>query len=91
LAKKYHPDKTQEYLEYFTHVNKAYETLINDHQRAIYDEESMTDEEFFTISFGPVKVNMFTLFLLLAASCVGFWGLKVYKKMKSTKENCPID
>ena len=62
-ARMFHPDKNPEALEYFTHVTKAYETLGDDHKRAIYDEESITDEEFFTFKIGPVKVNMFTVFM----------------------------
>ena len=56
--------------EYFTHVTKAYETLSDDQKRAIYDEESVTDEEFFTINFTlerpfpiHIRLNLFNTFL----------------------------
>ena len=62
LARQYHPDKMPDALEYFTHVTKAYETLGDPHKRAVYDDESITDEEFFTISLGPLKINLFTVF-----------------------------
>ena len=43
IAKEFHPDKNPESLAYFTEVSKAYETLYDDHKRAIYDEDSLTD------------------------------------------------
>ena len=58
LARDWHPDKFEgvedktkadEALKYFTHVSKAYEHLYDDHKRAIYDDESISDEDFFTI------------------------------------------
>jgi len=52
-----------EALEYFTQVAKAYETLSNPQKRAVYDEESITDEEFFTIRIGRLKINLFSMFL----------------------------
>ena len=62
-ARLFHPDKNPEALEYFTQIAKAYEILSDPHKRAIYDEESITDEEFFTIHLGPIKINLFTIFL----------------------------
>ena len=50
-------------MEFFTHCTKAYEILGDDHKRAIYDEESITDEEFFTLKIGSMKINMFTIFM----------------------------
>ena len=66
-ARQFHPDKNPEALEYFTHIGKAYETLSDPQKRAVYDEESISDEDFFTISLGPVKLNLFTLFLYILA------------------------
>jgi DnaJ-class molecular chaperone len=62
-AREFHPDKNPDALEFFTHCTKAYEILGDDHKRAIYDEESITDEEFFTLKIGSVKINMFTIFM----------------------------
>ena len=50
IAREFHPDKVgdnDEALAYFTHVSKAYETLYDEHKRAIYDDESISDEDFF--------------------------------------------
>ena len=91
LARIYHPDKHPEALEYFTHVTKAYETLADDHKRAIYDEESITDEEFFTFRIGPLKVNMFTLFLLSLFGCVGYYGYYLLILKLGRERDCPID
>ena len=63
LARQYHPDKKPEALEFFTQVARAYETLSDPQKRAAYDEESITDEEFFTIRIGPLKVNLFSMFM----------------------------
>ncbi|CDW82138.1 molecular chaperone [Stylonychia lemnae] len=63
LARVYHPDKMPEALEYFTQVTKAYEILNDPLKRAVYDDESITDEEFFTIQIGPLKVNLFSVFM----------------------------
>ena len=62
-AREFHPDKRPECLEFFTHVTKAYETLSDEHKRAIYDDESIPDEEFFTLKVGSLKINMFTIFM----------------------------
>ena len=52
IAKEWHPDKVDghpEALAYFTHVSQAYETLFDDHKRAIYDEDQIEDAEYFTV------------------------------------------
>ena len=51
-AREYHPDKRPECLEYFTHVTNAYDTLADPHKRAIYDDESIPDEDYFTVYVG---------------------------------------
>ena len=48
-AREFHPDKRPECLEYFTHVTKAYDTLYDDHRRAVYDDECIPDDEYFTL------------------------------------------
>ena len=68
-AREFHPDKRPECLAYFTHVTKAYETLYDEHKRAIYDDESIPDEEYFTLQLGQYKVNLFTV--AMAVSMVG--------------------
>lgn len=89
IVKNWHPDKVPEAVEYFTAVNKAYETLIDDHKRAAYDEDQLTDKEFFSIQVGPMKVNLFLVFGLSVAS---FIGTVLYMKFANTKKNdCPID
>ena len=55
-----------EALKYFTHVSKAYETLHDNHKRAIYDDDQISDEDFFTIQMGPVKINLFIMFFVTA-------------------------
>ena len=87
MARQYHPDKNPEALEYFTHVTKCYETLYDDHKRAIYDEDSLTDQEFFTIRMGPLKLNLLFVFPITLVLFLGYFGMKFYNK----KSDCPID
>ena len=68
-AREFHPDKRPECLDYFTHVTKAYEVLHNDHKRAIYDDESIPDEDYFTLQVGATKINLFTV--AMGVSMVG--------------------
>ena len=51
-AREYHPDKRPECLGYFTHVTKAYETLSDEHKRAVYDDDCIPDDEYFTLQVG---------------------------------------
>ncbi|CAI2381104.1 unnamed protein product [Moneuplotes crassus] len=88
IAKKFHPDRNPEALEYFTHVTKAYETLYDDHKRAIYDEDSLTDAEFFTIKIGPIKLNLLIIFPLTFIIFLAYFGNKLLNKKKGP---CPID
>ena len=89
-AKEYHPDKRPENLDYFTKIQQAHEILIDDHKRAIYDEEAISDEEFFTINIGGMKVNMFTVFMLACTGCFGLAGYK-YFYAGSQEGACPVD
>ena len=48
-ARDFHPDRRPDCLEYFTHCTKAYEVLYDDHKRAIYDDERISDADFFSV------------------------------------------
>ena len=78
-------------LGYFTHVTKAYEILGDEHKRAIYDEESITDEEFFTIKIGPLKINMFSVFILSCIGCAGYFAYYQMVIKPRNAQKCPID
>ena len=96
LAKTWHPDKVggnDEALIYFTHVSKAYETLHDNHKRAIYDDESISDEDFFTIQIGPVRINLFIMFFVSAGCSIGYFLNKKYGFLtgKSNSNACPVD
>lgn len=77
-AREYHPDKRPQCLEYFTHVTKAYDTLSDQQRRAIYDDESIPDEEYFTIEVGDRKVNLFTIVSVSAFLGLGAFGYMFY-------------
>ena len=70
-------------------MTKAYEILSDDHKRAIYDEESISDQEFFTISIGPLRINLFLVFGLTFFGAIG--SLIYVKMMKKGEKPCPID
>lgn len=89
-ARDFHPDKRPECLEYFTHVTKAYETLSNEHKRAVYDDEQISDEDFFSVKVAGVKVNM--LSAMLAVSTVGISYFLYHRMAQKQKEGaCPVD
>ena len=48
-AREFHPDRRPECLEYFTHVTKAYETLSDTQKRAVYDDEQISDADYFSV------------------------------------------
>ena len=97
IAKKWHPDKVSgnpEAVAYFTHVSKAYETLFDDHKRAIYDEESIDDDEFFTIKIGPFSINLFLVFFGGLGLSVSVFALKwagYFGGRPDASKGCPID
>ena len=62
--------------------------MVDDHKRAIYDEESLSDQEFFTLHLGPLKVNMMIAFPVAFIGFVGYFGYKYFGKKKGP---CPID
>jgi len=91
LARDFHPDKHPEALEYFTHATKAYETLHDDHKRAIYDDEMTSDADFFSMEIGGNKINLLLVFTVLGVSAASFI---VYLKVTAgppTEGRCPID
>ena len=92
-AREYHPDKRPECLAYFTHVTKAYDTLMDVHKRAIYDDEVIPDEEYFTLQVGPFKLNLFTFFTggtFLGVGCL-IYAMYFSKSAETTEGKCPID
>eukprot|EP00347_Sterkiella_histriomuscorum_P010936 403374366 len=91
LAKVYHPDKNSSSLEYFTHVSKAYETLSDPQKRAIYDDDQIPDEEFFTIRIGKLKINLFTTFMISLFGCAGYYAYYLLIVKQRDVNTCPVD
>lgn len=89
-ARDFHPDRRPECLEFFTHVTKAYEILHDDHKRAVYDDEQITDDDFFSVEIGGVKVNLIVVMVSTACAGVGYY---LYASQSQTKKEgaCPID
>ena len=97
LSKDYHPDKNPEALviiilnqAYFSAIQKAYETLHDDQKRAIYDEEQISDEDYFGIQIGPFKVSLFVIF---GCSLAGFCGVSIYYFYEGKRRlisSCPL-
>ena len=87
VARRYHPDRNPKALEYFTHVTKAYETLVDDQKRAVYDEERMTDEEFFKLHVGPFSFSLIRLFWGTTAAFSWVWCV-LYRSRKKEKLPC---
>ena len=71
-------------------MTKAYETLSDVHKRAIYDDEQMSDEAFFSIKVRGYSVNMLSLLMGTALVGVGYYASKQLNK--APKEGaCPVD
>ena len=88
-AREFHPDKRPDCLEYFTHVTKAYEILSDAQKRAIYDDEQITDEDYFSVKVAGIKINMIAVMMTTALAGVGYYG---FNKMqaKSKEGACPV-
>ena len=89
-ARDFHPDRRPDCLEYFTHVTKAYETLSDVHKRAIYDDEQMSDEAFFSIKIGAYSLNMLSVLMGTALVGVGYYASTRFGK-PSKDGACPVD
>ena len=99
LAKTWHPDKVleeerkDEALAYYTHLTKAYETLHDDHKRAIYDDDQISDEDFFTIKLGPLRINLFMVFIASSGISVAYFASKKFGLISTADKGgaCPVD
>ena len=97
IAKKWHPDKVDgndEAVKYFTHVTQAYETLYDDHKRAIYDDDTIPDSEYFSVAVGPLKVNVLVLFIVCTGASAAYFLNRKFGFIGSggSKEGaCPVD
>ena len=80
-----------ESLKYFTHVSKAYETLYDNQKRAVYDDDSISDEDFFTIQVGPLKINLFVMFFITAGLSGAYFLNKKFGTGQDKSGACPID
>jgi DnaJ-class molecular chaperone len=70
---------------------KAYETLSDDHKRAIYDDDSISDEEFFTFKIGRFKINMFTVFTIACIGSFAYGGYYILVVKREKDKYCPVD
>ncbi len=89
-AREFHPDRRPDCLEYFTHVTRAYEVLSDPQKRAIYDEEQVSDEDYFKVKIGPVKVNLLGVMMSTSLVAIGYYG---YLKLngKNDEDKCPVN
>ena len=86
IAKQWHPDKfenlpqeeSEKALAYFTHVSKAYEHLYDNHKRAIYDDDSISDSDYFTLKIGKIKINLVYVFMISLGSSVLYFAGRRY-------------
>ena len=65
--------------------------MHDDHQRAIYDEEQISDEDFFTIKIGPLSINLFSLFFVSLGLSGAYIGYIKFIAKKDKGGACPID
>lgn len=76
-------------MEYFTHVTKAYEILSDTQKRAIYDDEQISDEDYFSIKVAGLKINMIAVMMTISVAGVGYFG---FSKLQSQNREgaCPV-
>ena len=53
-------------------MTRAYETLSDEHKRAIYDDESIPDEDYFTFQIGQTKINLFQVAMALSMVAMAY-------------------
>ena len=92
-AREFHPDKRPDCLDYFTHVTRSYEILHDEHKRAVYDDESIPDEEYFTLQVGETKVNLFTVGMGVSMLGMAYFAyVQYFGAVRAAKASgCPID
>ncbi|CAG9329679.1 unnamed protein product [Blepharisma stoltei] len=88
LARKKHPDLQEEPTTEFSYIVKAYQTLMDDQQRAIYDDSLVNDKEYYGVGFGRFKINLKFIFLLTVSGLI----YALVNRENSKSENlCPND
>ena len=94
LDKSLDEDQKDDALAYYTHLTKVYETLHDDDKRAIYDEDQISDEDFFTLQLGPLRINLFLVFIVSSGISVAYFASKKMGLLSSVQDKggaCPID
>ena len=71
-------------------MTKAYETLSDVQKRAIYDDEQMSDEAFFSIKIGNYDVNLLNIIMGTALIGVGYFASKKFGG-QNKEGACPVD
>ena len=71
-------------------MTKAYETLSDPVKRAVYDDDQISDDDFFSLNVAGFKVNLLNLFMGTAVCAMA--GLAAKKYTEGQKEGaCPVD
>lgn len=64
IARRFHPDKHPDSLEFFSHVCVAYETLMDDYKRAAYDDDLLNNSDaLFYVKVWKFRINVIYLFM----------------------------
>ena len=71
-------------------MTRAYEVLSDPQKRAIYDDEQVSDEDYFKVKVGPVKVNLLGVMMSTSLVAIGYYGfLKL--NGKPDENACPVN
>jgi len=88
LAKKQHPDLKHNPSTEFTYIVQAYQTLMDDQQRAVYDDSLVNPKDYYKVGVGRFRVSVKWLF---SFSILGILAALAVQEEELDPEACPTN
>eukprot|EP00340_Litonotus_pictus_P007701 CAMPEP_0170520452 /NCGR_PEP_ID=MMETSP0209-20121228/5732_1 /TAXON_ID=665100 ORGANISM="Litonotus pictus, Strain P1" /NCGR_SAMPLE_ID=MMETSP0209 /ASSEMBLY_ACC=CAM_ASM_000301 /LENGTH=220 /DNA_ID=CAMNT_0010806739 /DNA_START=238 /DNA_END=900 /DNA_ORIENTATION=+ len=90
IAKKFHPDHDEKYLEYFSYICSAYDVLKDEQRRAVYDDELLLQKrKAWYIKVLGFNVNIIYFFGFALATYIASLYLENFISVKDNYY-CPL-